>query len=208
MASLEHFRLFSESLPVQDHFLAVLYCLSLNNIEVVGWERKNMEIVYHLRKDESSAAIKTWFNKDGIFNGKYMAIPAHTNNAEFYAEVEALLKTLPKVTINRNTAETIISQVLFDNEVAEKFPFTKVLFDDFIFLFEGTGIVIESIAHFAYKERYTFKRASEMATIDFEYGSKGFWGRVFAISSKTNSCELVKYIQSLLKTLQQESHAI
>ena len=205
---LKHFGLLDQPLPIQDHFIAVQYHLAQNNIEISGWERKNMEIVYRVKRESASAGIKTWFNKDLIFNGKYMSMPALTNSAAFYSEAEGLIKALPKTAIKRNSAETIISQIEFDNEVAEKYPFTNVLFDDLIILFEGTGIVIESIAHFQNKERYNFKRSAETAIIDFEYNGNGFWGRVYALSAKTTSYDLVRDIQTLLKTLQHESHAV
>lgn len=205
---LKYFGLLDQPLPIQDSFLAVQNHLAQNNIEISGWERKNMEIVYRLKRESASAGLKTWFNKDVVFNGKYMAMPALTNSAALYSEAEALLKALPKIAIKRNTADTIISQITFDNEVAEKYPFTNVLFDDLMILFEGTGIVIESIAHFQYKERYNFKRSAETAIIDFEYSGNGFWGRVYAVSAKTTSYDLVRDIQTLLKTLQHESHAV
>ena len=107
----------------------------------------------------------------------------------------------------RNTAETIISQIEFDFELEEEFPFIKSLFDDLILLFKETGIVIDGVEHKEWKERYIFKRNNEKAVIDFEYKKNGFFGRVVPIPNMTNSQSLLSNIQTALQTFKQEEYA-
>ena len=114
---------------------------------------------------------------------------------------------MPNVSIKRNTAETIISQIEFDFELEEEFPFTRSLFDDLMLLFKETSIVIDCIEHKDWKERYTFKRNNETAVIDFEYKKNGFFGRVVPIQNMTNSQALLSSIQTSLKTFKQEEYA-
>ena len=102
-------------------------------------------------------------------------MPNQSPNNEFNKAIAELVNHLPNITVKRNTAETIITQIEFDLELEEKFPFTKSLFDDLVFLFKDTEIAIDDIEHLQYKERYTFKRNSEKAVLDFEYNKNGFW---------------------------------
>ena len=117
------------------------------------------------------------------------------------------LNHLPNVSIKRNTAETIISQIQFDFELEEEFPFTRSLFDDLLLLFKETDIAIDHIEHQQYKERYTFKRKNETVGLDFEYKMNGFFGRVVPIQNMTNSQSLLSSIQTALLTFKQEEYA-
>ena len=121
--------------------------------------------------------------------------------------LDETLKHLPNVSIKRNTAETIVTQIEFDIEVEEEFPFTRSLYDDLVLLFKETDITINSIEHLQYKERYTFMRYSEKAVVDFEYKKNGFFGRVVPIQNMTNSQSLLSSIQTALQNFKQEEYA-
>lgn len=207
LQQLSDFNLLEKPVQLQDHFIKVRHALRKQYIEIIGWEKKSLEIWYYFKREGQIAAFKTWMNKEFIFNGKYQKLPSHTNSEEFYNEIESLLKGLPKLSIKRDIAETIISKITFDNEIEEKFPFTKNLFDDLSMLFETINITIENIEHQQYKERYTLMRNQEKAVVDFEYNSNGFFGRVLPLQNKSNSQSLISDVQTALQTFKQEEHA-
>ena len=204
IAHLEKFKLLQKSIPIQDHFIKVRHTVSKQYIDIVGMEMKGFEVLYLFKREDKTAGVKTWFKGDGVFNGKLQKHPSQTNNGEFYIEVEALLDKLSNVSIKRNTTETIISKIEFEFELEEKFPFTHSLFDDLGLFFTNTSISIVELEHMQYKERYTFRRFQEKATVDFEYGDNGFFGRVLPILSKTDSKDLLSNIQISLKKLKGE----
>ena len=204
IAHLKKFKLLQKSIPIQDHFIKVRHTVSKQYIDIVGMEMKGFEVLYLFKREDKTAGVKTWFKGDGVFNGKLQKHPSQTNNGEFYIEVEALLDKLSNVSIKRNTTETIISKIEFEFELEEKFPFTHSLFDDLGLFFTNTSISIVELEHMQYKERYTFRRFQEKATVDFEYGDNGFFGRVLPILSKTDSKDLLSNIQISLKKLKGE----
>ena len=118
-----------------------------------------------------------------------------------------ILNYLPNVSIKRDTAETIISQIEFEFELEEEFPFTRNLFDDLLLLLKEINIIIDGIEHQQYKERYIFIRNSEKAVIDFEYKNNGFFGRVVPIQKQSNSSQLISDIKTALQTFKQEDYA-
>jgi hypothetical protein len=134
-------------------------------------------------------------------------MPNLSPNSSFNIALAEILNHLPNVSIKRNTAETIISQIEFDFELEEEFPFTRSLFDDLVLLFKETDITIDGIEHQQYKERYTFKQNNDTAVVDFEYKKNGFFGRVVPIQNMTNSQSLLSNIQTALQTFKQEEYA-
>lgn len=208
LGQLTQFNLLGQTVQLQDHFIRVRCAARKQYIEIIKWEKKNLELFYYFKRENQTAAFKTWMNKDNVFNGKYQKLAANTNSEDLYSEIETLLKALPNVSIKRNTVETIISKLIFDSEVEEKLPFTKNLFDDLSLLFEATNINIEDIEHQQYKERYSLKRNHEAAVIDFEYNNSGFFGRVVPIQKHSNSQQLLSDIQTALQNFKQEEYAI
>jgi hypothetical protein len=204
---LSPFDLINLPVQLQDHFITVRHAVRKHYVEIDGWEKKNMEVFYKFKRESQTAALKTWINKNNVFNGKYQKLPASTNSDELYASIETLLKNLPAVVIKRNTAETILSKIEFDQELEEQFPFTRNLFDDVTLLLKETEIIVDDIDHQQYKERYTFKRTQEVAVIDFEYKKNGFFGRVVPIQNKSNSQALIADIKTVLQTFKQEDYA-
>jgi tRNA A37 threonylcarbamoyladenosine biosynthesis protein TsaE len=207
LEQLSQFRLLDLPLQIQDHFIKVRHAVRAQYIEIVAWEKKNLEVFYFFKREAQTVAIKTWVNKDNVFNGKYQKLPSHTNSEELYCVIESLLKKLPNVSVKRNTAETIINKIEFDFQLEEQFPFTRSLFDDICLLFEGTGIIVYDLDHQQYKERYTFKRNQEVAVIDFEYKMNGFFGRVVPIKNQSNCQQLISDIQKAIQIFKQEEHA-
>ncbi|MGZ9676404.1 ATP-dependent DNA helicase [Flavobacterium sp. GNP001] len=204
---LSQFNLFEQSVQLQDHFVKVRETVRKQYIEIMGWEKKNLEIWYYFKRENQTAAVKTWTNKEGVFNGKYQKLVSNTNSEELYSDIETLLKNLPNISINRKTVETIISKLVFDTEIEEMLPFTKNLFDDLSVVLESKQISIDKIKHLQYKERYTFMRNQEVAVMDYEYNMKGFFGRVVPIQKQSNSPRLISDIQSALQTFKKEDYA-
>ena len=128
-------------------------------------------------------------------------MPNLSPNSLFNNTLAEILNHLPNVSIKRNTVETIISQIEFDFELEEEFPFTRNLYEDLVSLLKETDIRIVNIEHQRYKERYTLKLKDEVISVDFEYNKKGFWGRVLLNEKRTNSHNLKDKTIKLLTTL-------
>ena len=158
-------------------------------------------------REQDKAVFRTYVNGQNEFRKPFASMPNLSPNSSFNTTLAEILNQLPNISIKRNTAETIISQIEFDFDLEEKFPFTKCLFDDLVLLFKATDIVIEGIEHQQYKERYTFKRGNETASVDFEYKKNGFFGRVVPIKNMTNSHSLLCSIQTKLQIFKQEEYA-
>lgn len=206
LQQFRQFGLLEQPVQLQDHFIKVRHSVRGQYIEITGWQKKNAEVFYFFKRERETAALKTWVNKDLVFNGRYQPIVSATNSDSLVKAVESLVRTLPNVSIKRNTPETILTKIEFDLQLEEKFPFTKNLFDDLTAALAGAGIVVDELEHQAYRERYTFKRGAETAVIDFEYNANGFFGRVVPLR-KTNSTTLLHDIQTTLQTFKQAEYA-
>jgi hypothetical protein len=205
LKEMEKFGLLNEAVQLQDHFIALRHSLRKHYIDISDWEKKGSEISYKFSRVGDKAALKTWINKDHIFNGKYMKLPSLTNNDEFYKETEFIIVNMPPYTVLRNTAETVLSGIEFEIEQEEKFPFTKNLYDDLQKSLTGSNIVIDEIKHQSYRERYTFVRGSEKAVLDFEYNGDGFFGRVVVLNNHCNSNILIYEIKNIVIELSSKS---
>jgi tRNA A37 threonylcarbamoyladenosine biosynthesis protein TsaE len=201
LQSLSGLNLLDQPIPLQDHFIKVCHAVRKHYIEIVGWVKLGYEIRYTFLRGQSKAVFRTYVNGQNEFRNPLISMPNLSPNSEFNLQISELLKRLPNVSIKRNTTETIRSQIEFDIEVEEKFPFTKSLFDDIMILFKETNILIDGIEHLQYKERYTYIRNKEKAVLDFEYNGNGFFGRVVPIPNHTNSPTLVSDIQKSLYSL-------
>jgi hypothetical protein len=200
-------KLLEQPIQLQDHFIQVRQAVRKQYIEIVGWEKVGYEIRYSFMREQEKAVFRTYVNGQNEFRKPFATMPNLSPNSSFNNALSEILNHLPHVFINRNTSETIISQIEFDFELEEAFPFTRSLFDDLVLLFKETDIMIDGIIHQQYKERYTFKRNNETAVIDFEYKKNGFFGRVVPIQNMTNSQSLLSSIQMALQTFKHEEYA-
>jgi hypothetical protein len=207
LQQLSVLNLLEQPVPLQDHFIKVRQAVRKQYIEIVGWEKIGYEIRYSFLREQDKAVFRTYVNGQNEFRNPFASMPNLSPNSSFNNALVEILNHLPNVSVKRNTAETIISQIEFDFELEEEFPFTRSLFDEIIFLFQDSSIRIDEIEHQRYKERYTFKRNTEHAVLDFEYNGDGFWGRVIPIKNKTNSEALLSNIQKALQTFKQEEDA-
>jgi hypothetical protein len=207
LQQLSVLNLLEQPIPLQDHFIKVRQAVKKHYIEVVGWEKIGYEIRYSLMREQEKAVFRTYVNGQNEFRNPFASMPNLSPNSSFNNDLAEILNQLPNVSIKRNTAETIISQIQFDFELEEEFPFTRSLFDDLVLLFKETDIVIDGVEHKEWKERYTFKQNNQKAVVDFEYKMNGFWGRVVPIQNMTNSQSLLSSIQTALQTFKQEEYA-
>ena len=207
LKQLSVFNLLREPIQLQDHFIKVRQAVKNQYIEVVGWERLGFEIRYSFLREQEKAVFRTYINGQNEYRKPFAFMPNLSPSSIFNNVLAELLTHLPNITIKRNTAETIISQIEFDLNVEEEFPFTRSLYDDLIILFKNTNIIIDEIEHMQYKERYTFKRNNEEVTLDFEYKKNGFFGRIVPVQNKINSQLLLSDIKLALSTFNQESYA-
>jgi hypothetical protein len=134
------------------------------------------------------------------FKNPLISMPNFSPNNEFNFTIEGIVKKLPNISIKRDNVQTILSQIDFDVNIEEEFPFTRNLFDDLELLFKDSDIKITELKHQQYKERYTFKRNNEIVVLDFEYKKNGFFGRIVPIYNLVNSQSLLTFIQTALQT--------
>ena len=208
LQELSNLSLLEQPIPLQDHFIKVRDALRKQYIEIVGWEKVGYEIRYSFRREQDKAVFRTYVNGQNEFKKTFASMPNLSPNNDFNNTLIEILNYLPNVSIKRDTVETIISQIEFEFELEEEFPFTRNLFDDLVLLLKEINIIIDGIEHQQYKERYTFMRNSEKAVIDFEYKNNGFFGRVVPIQKQSNSSQLISDIKTALQTFKQGDYAI
>lgn len=207
LLQLSNLKLLEQPILIQDHFIKVRDAVRKQYIEIVGWEKVGYEIRCSFRREQDKAVFRTYVNGQNEFKNTFASMTNLSPNNDFNNTLIEILNYLPNVSIKRDTAETIISQIEFEFELEEEFPFTRNLFDDLLVLLEEMDIIIDGIEHQQYKERYTFKRNREKAVIDFEYKNNGFFGRVVPIQNQSNSNQLISDIKTALQTFKQEDYA-
>src|SRR5690606_38894333 len=203
---LQKFQLQDAPLTIQDHFIQRLYQLKKHYIEIIDWKQVGYEIWYTFQRENSTAAFKYWINKKKEFRPTFQKLPARTNSDEFYDVVFKILEQPQPILINRKTAESIISKIMFDVELEEDKPFLKNLLDSITSQLNPDEVISE-IIHIEYRERYTFNRGSEECVIDFEYNKNGFFGRVLPIENKSNSLALIDRIREIVNSLTTTAYA-
>lgn len=207
LLDLEKFDLLNQPVFLQDYFIRVRESIKKRFFNIISWKIKNMEIFISFEREKETAGVKTWVNKDNVFNGKFLKVPSLTNSDVFLSEIEILLKNLPIVSVKRDTVDTVLNKIEFNLEQEEKFPFTKSLFNDLSITLAEKKIKIQDIVYLQYKDRYTFIRNQETAMIDFEYNNNGFFGRVLPIQKQCNSKSLIFDIKSAIQKIKHEEYA-
>lgn len=208
LQQLTQFDLMEQPIELQDHFIKVRYAVREQFIDIIGWEKIGYEIRYYFKRVQDRAVYKTYINGKNEFRNALIPMPGLSQNAAFNDPITKIINHLPNISIKRNTSDTIIKNIEFEFDQEEQFPFTRNLFDDLTVLFEETNIAIENVNHQRFRERYTFTRNQELAILDFEYNSYGFWGRILPVLNKTNSLSLIVDIKTALQTLKKEKHAV
>ncbi len=196
---LEKFNLQDASIVIQNHFLNLHYHSQKQGIEIVKYQRVSYEIKCVFNRENEYAAFKFWVNGKDELSKKYMNFPTETTSMGLFSDIEMIINENSCIVVNRNTTKE--EQVEFDFQLEEEKPFLKLLFNLLRNEIEILHVEILDIQHYNYRERYTFLRKNEKATIDFEYDGQGFFGRVFAVENKCNSLELVNEIKSVTQKI-------
>jgi len=194
----------NEAIPVQDHLIRVFHFFSRKGVEVIGWKKIGYEIRYELRREEKLAVFKTFVNGNNEFKKSFTPIPGQSRHEDFNQELADLFNTLPELTVSRNVVEKEVTQIEFEAEVEERYPFLRELFDDLEIRLKDAEISIKKLDHKQHRERYTFSKGQESATLDFEYKANGHFGRVLVVPSGTNSAGLVNVIKSIILQLKEQ----
>lgn len=203
---LTEFKLVDENVLLQDHFIKVRHAARKQFIEVDKWEKINYEIRYTFKRENEIAVFKTHINGKNEFKNPIIPMLNLSPNSSFNDALSEILKSLPNVSIVRNTPEVVLSKIEFDCDIEEEYPFLKNLFDDLNYLFKDSGVIIESLEHQSYKERYTFTSNNEQAVIDFEYKKNGSFGRIVPLLKKCNSQKLLLQIQNKIELIKKEEY--
>lgn len=199
--------LFDQPVQLQDHFITLRHLLKKNGIHIARWEKIGYELRYTFMKEDFKATFRTYINGKIEFKNPLTLMPNLSPDNTFNLKIEQLVKNLPNLSIKRNNSEKSDGYIEFDSEIEEKFPFTKILFDDLKILFKGKDIYITEIQHQNYRERYTFKRNNETVVLDFEYDKNGFFGRVIPLKNSSNSQSLLSDIKMAFSKIKNQDYA-
>jgi hypothetical protein len=204
---LREFNLLDENEALQDHFIKIRHAVRKQYIEVVNWEKIGYEIRYTFIREGEKAVFNTYYNGKYEFRNAISPMLKLSPYSNFNTAITEIIKQLPNISISRNTSETIINKIEFDNDLEEEFPFLRNLFDDLIYLFKDSGIIIDKIEHQSYKDRYTFKSNNEVVVLDFEYRKNGSFGRIVPLPKMCNSQKLLLAIKDKIENFKQLEYA-
>ncbi len=188
---------------IQDHYIRTKYTIERKGIQIVRWEKKGYEIWYFFQREFETCALKFWINGKNEFKDTHAYIPSGTNSEGLLTEINTLLKNPLLVNILRNTASTDINRLEFEFDIEEKCPFLKKLYDDLTEQFKTLNIIVDSIDHLQYKDRYSIAQNGETIKFDVEYNKDGFFGRVLIVPKKTYSKSLIDDLKTIFLKLKQ-----
>lgn len=201
LPGLERFGLENASLTIQNHFIERWYLLKKLSIDISSWQRKGYEIWYQFKKGDEICGVKYSINGKDIFNKTYfLKLPKLSNSDQLYENVIKAICDGPKIEVNRDNVEGMLSQIEFDVTQEEEKPFLKVLYDNISEELQN-GERIKEINHLPYKDRYSFEKGEEVCVVDFLYDGKGFFKQVEPIASKCNSSRLLDRIEEIISNL-------
>jgi hypothetical protein len=207
LRQLTNLKLLDQPLQIQDHFINTNQAVLKHGFETIGWEKLGYEIRYVFSKEGRKTSFKTFINSRNEFRNPFTPLPNPITIQDDIDSLNSIINNLSKISVKRNTSETILTQLEFDLEVEEKLPFTKTLFDDVSRLLTGTDLIIEEVLHLPYRERYVFLKKHEKSVFDFIYNNNGFWGRVEPVRNHSNSTDLFSEIASIISKLKIEDNA-
>lgn len=208
LIELERNGLRGQSVRIQDHYLKTRYLVRNQYIKISRWERVNYEIRYQFEREGKKAGLKFWINAEEKFNNKWMAFVPWTTSEELIHEVWGIFNNMPKIDIVRNSIETIEKSIEFHWDIDEKYPFLEILYEKAKIGCAGHNITITDVEHLDWRDRYTFIRGNERAVLDFEYTSKGFFGRVVPIEKLCSGSLLIHDIEAVILDINPNNNVI
>jgi tRNA A37 threonylcarbamoyladenosine biosynthesis protein TsaE len=205
---LKQFNLDESSLEIQNHFLQIYYHLKKHYIEIIGWQKVNLEIRYFFKRVNEIVAAKFWINQKNVFNKNFMQLPQPNDSRLLFDTIKSILDQSETIVLHRNRVETVLTKILFEAELEENKPFLSSLFDAVESSCTQSSFRLFKLEHFPYRERYYFERETEKAIIDFEYDKQGIFGRVVPLENNSNSADLMFEVKQLVNNLISTSHVI
>jgi len=205
---LKEFQLEESPLEVQNHFIQTYYHLKKQYIDIIGWQKVNLEIRYYFKRVNEIVAAKFWINQKHVFNKNFIQLPQPNDSKDLFNAIKSILDDSDSIVIKHNIIETILSKVVFDAKLEENHPFLSSLFEAVESISFQKDFSILKIEHFPYRERYHFERGAEKAVIDFEYDKQGVFGRVLPLEKNSNSVDLVFEVHQLVNNLKVSTHVI
>lgn len=190
-----------QPIELQNHFLNLNFLVGQHQIEIISWAKVQFEIRYGFKRGHELAMLKCWINGKNEFRATYQKIPTGTNSDQLYGEIVNLLEKNSPVVIVRDTQTPADKSYEFPAELEEAKPFLKNLFDGLQEKLQPEKIIISTVEHLLYRDRYTFTKNQEKAVVDFEYNKDGFFGRVLALDKQTNSHKLLLEVQTAINNL-------
>lgn len=119
--TLQQMRSFNiEGPTLEDHFLKIRHLARKQYIEVIGWKRMGFEIIYIFKREGTTAAVKTWINGKGDFNGKTAPYPPQTDSQSLFAEVPPLFGLTATLTIKKEGADMALNKAAFSFRLMSK----------------------------------------------------------------------------------------
>jgi len=205
---LEEFKLENTSSFIQNHFLLIQYILENHLIQIIRWKRIGYEIRYLVKRDQETASLKFWINSKDQFNDKIQKIDSETNSDSFFKEVLHLIQTAPNISFINVNNQSYINNFEIENEISEKMPFLKELFDSIRNSIVKSNIYITDINHHNYRERYRFQKENEKVVLDFIYNQNGFFVNVFPIETLCNSKSLLDLLKDSIMSIKTPNYVI
>jgi len=209
---IERFGLSGEAAPLQDHCICVHMAVDERGIEMTGWQRLGYEIRYKFRKGTDTLVFRTYINGNNEFKKPFTILPPRPLAEGFQKELAEILGALSAICIVRPTdphaaglgpAGSWQTDIEFDPSK----PYTEALYQDIRAVLSGIGIMVQSITHIDYKERYRFSRGSEVSVLDFNYNGDGFFGKIGVLPNRSNSPALLSEIKLALQAIKESGHA-
>jgi hypothetical protein len=188
----------NESDSIKAHFYKMLTLGTKLGVNLIAWKKINHEVIYTIEYNQSKTDAKFWVNGKGKFNPKYVV---NQKNQVLLAAVDELVRRVNTTEIDsqlQDQESTRTESFEFDETTAEEKPFLEELFVSMKNALKPHGISIQSIDHLGWKERYTLSSKDGLAIIDFEYNSKGFFGRVVPNYKNCSSDSVIAAIEQLV----------
>lgn len=200
-------QIYNEPIFVQDLFIRLIHTVRPLYIDIINRRKAQYQESFTFSREKDLCGITFWYNG----KHEWTKIQRSSNNPgtdEFFEVIVKLIESSKQMAVKRNTVDTIISKIEFDQKLEEEKPFLNNLFTD---LTEKIGIFdinIDEIEHQQNHERYYFKRNSEIAVIDFYYKDDGFFTSVYPVQSKCNSIKLLEEVQNIITKLTTTNHVV
>jgi hypothetical protein len=200
-------QIYNEPIFVQDLFIRLLYTVRPLYIDIINRKKAQYQETFIFSREKDLCGITFWYNG----KHEWTKIQRSLNNPgtdEFFETIVKLYDSSKRITVKRNTVDTILSKIEFDHKLEEEKPFLNNLFTDLTEKVKIFDINIDEIEHHQNHERYCFKRNNEIAVIDFYYKDDGFFTSIYPVQSKCNSIRLLEEVQNIITKLTATNHVV